>query len=134
MVHPFDDPFIIAGQGTVGLELLEVFPQIDTVLVPLSGGGLIAGIALALKSASPDIRTVGVTMERGPAMHDSLRAGKVVDIVEEPTLADDVDAEQVASLTPGFTGADLANLVNEAALVATRRGAEARQGVRDAMD
>jgi threonine dehydratase len=88
MIHPFDDPVVIAGQGTIGLELLEDFPQIDTVLVPLSGGGLIAGIALALKSASPDIRTIGVTMERGPAMHDSLRAGRVVEIVEEPTLAD----------------------------------------------
>jgi threonine dehydratase len=88
MIPPFDDPFVIAGQGTVGLELLEDRPEIDTVVVPLSGGGLLGGIALALKSAHAGIRTVGVSMERGPAMAESLRAGKVVDIVEEPTLAD----------------------------------------------
>ena len=88
MVHPFDDPFIIAGQGTIGLELLEDLPEIDTVIVPLSGGGLLGGIALALKSVHAGIRTIGVSMERGPAMVESLRAGKVVEIVEEPTLAD----------------------------------------------
>jgi threonine dehydratase len=88
MVHPFDDPLVIAGQGTIGLELLEDSPQLDTVVVPLSGGGLLAGIALALKSASAAIRTVGVSMERGPAMVESLRAGRVVDIVEQPTIAD----------------------------------------------
>lgn len=88
MVHPFDDPFIIAGQGTIGLELLEDLPEIDTVIVPLSGGGLLGGIALALKSVHAGIRTIGVSMERGPAMVESLRAGKVVEIEEEPTLAD----------------------------------------------
>jgi len=88
MIHPFDDPFVIAGQGTIGLELLEDLPEIDTVIVPLSGGGLLGGIALALKTAHPGIRTIGVSMERGPAMVESLRAGKVVDVVEEPTIAD----------------------------------------------
>lgn len=88
MIHPFDDPLVVAGQGTIGLELLEDLPKIDTVVVPLSGGGLLAGIALALKSAHAGIRTIGVSMERGPAMVESLCAGRVVDIVEEPTLAD----------------------------------------------
>ncbi len=88
MIHPFDDPIVIAGQGTIGLELLEDLPQIDTALVPLSGGGLMAGIAFVLKSADPTVRTIGVTMERGPAMVESLRAGKLVDPVDEPTLAD----------------------------------------------
>lgn len=88
MVHPFDDPFIIAGQGTIGLELIEDIPQLDTVIVPLSGGGLISGIALALKATDPSIQVVGVTMERGPAMYHSLREGKVVEVEEEPTLAD----------------------------------------------
>ena len=88
MIHPFDDPFVIAGQGTIGLELLEDFPEIDTVLVPLSGGGLMGGIALVLKSADPTIRTIGIAMERGATLVESLRAGKLVEIVEEPTLAD----------------------------------------------
>ncbi len=88
MIHPFDDLLVIAGQGTIGLELLEDFAEIDTVLVPLSGGGLLGGIAHVLKSADPTLRTIGVSMDRGPAMVESLRAGKVVDIVEEPTLAD----------------------------------------------
>jgi threonine dehydratase len=88
MVHPFDDPLIIAGQGTIGLELLQDLPEIDTVVVPLSGGGLLGGIALALKTAHAGIRTIGVSMERGPAMVESLRAGRVVDVVEEPTIAD----------------------------------------------
>ena len=88
MVHPFDDPFIIAGQGTSGLEILEDYPEVDTILVPLSGGGLCAGIALALKSADPSIRVMGVSMERGPAMVESLKAGKIIEINEQPTLAD----------------------------------------------
>jgi threonine dehydratase len=85
---PFDHPDIIAGQGTIGLELLEDCPDLDTVVVPLSGGGLMAGIARAIKSASPAIRVVGVCMERGAAMHQSLLAGHPVEVVEEPTLAD----------------------------------------------
>lgn len=88
MIHPYDDPVVIAGQGTIGLELLEEFSDLDTVIVPLSGGGLLGGIAFALKSADPKIHVVGVMMERGPAMVESLRAGRIVDIVEEPTLAD----------------------------------------------
>jgi threonine dehydratase len=88
MIHPYDDPVVIAGQGTIGLELLEEFPDLDTVVVPLSGGGLLGGIAFVLKSADPKIHVVGVMMERGPAMIESLRAGRLVEIVEEPTLAD----------------------------------------------
>ncbi len=88
MVHPFDDPAVIAGQGTIGLELLEDDPEIDMALVPLSGGGLISGIALTLKHTRPSLRTIGVSMDRGPAMVESVRAGQLVDVVEEPTLAD----------------------------------------------
>ena len=87
-VSPFDDPHVIAGQGTIGLELLEDLPALDTVLVPLSGGGLIGGIALALKSADRSIRVIGVSMERGPAMVRSLAAGRPVPVDEEPSLAD----------------------------------------------
>jgi threonine dehydratase len=73
-VHPFDDPRVIAGQGTIGVEILEDDPSVATALVPLSGGGLISGIAMVLKAADPAIRVIGVSQERGPAMHDSLRS------------------------------------------------------------
>ena len=86
--HPFDDPFVIAGQGTIGLELIEDWPELDTVVVPLSGGGLIAGIAIAVKAANPTARIIGVTMERGAAMIESLRAGKPIPVTELATLAD----------------------------------------------
>jgi len=88
LIDPFDDPLVIAGQGTIGLELLEDIPEIDTAIVPLSGGGLISGIALALKSASPSIRVIGVTMDRAPVMYHSLRAGAPIDMTEEDTIAD----------------------------------------------
>jgi len=87
-IHPFDDPLVIAGQGTIGLELLEDLPEIDTALVPLSGGGLIVGIALALKCASPAIRVVGVSMDRAPVMVHSLKAGAPIEMEEEETIAD----------------------------------------------
>jgi threonine dehydratase len=88
MIHPFDDPSVIAGQGTMGLEMLDVQPELDAVLIPLSGGGLIAGVALALKSALPSLRVVGVSMERSPVMYHSLEAGHPVQMPEEETLAD----------------------------------------------
>jgi len=87
-VDPFDDPFVIAGQGTIGLELLEALPTIDTAIVPLSGGGLISGVALALKSAAPQIRVIGVSMTRAPVMYHSLRAGRPIEMEEKETLAD----------------------------------------------
>jgi threonine dehydratase len=87
-VHPFDDPHVIAGQGTIGVEILEDLPDVDTVIVPLSGGGLMGGIALVLKSACAGIRTIGVSMERGPAMIESVRAGKPMPVEERATLAD----------------------------------------------
>jgi threonine dehydratase len=88
MISPFDDPHIIAGQGTIGLELLEDLPWIDTVVVPLSGGGLLSGVGLVLKAADPSIRTVGVSMDRAPVMYHSLRAGEPIEMEEEETLAD----------------------------------------------
>jgi len=88
LIEPFDDPLVIAGQGTIGLELLEELPQVETAIAPLSGGGLIAGIALALKSANPAIRVIGVSMERAPVMYHSLKAGEPIEMEEEDTLAD----------------------------------------------
>ncbi len=87
-VSAYDDPLVIAGQGTIGLELVEDWPGLDTCIVPLSGGGLLGGIALALKSINPSVRTIGVTMDQGPAMHESLKAGRPVEVVEVASLAD----------------------------------------------
>ena len=87
-LHPFDHPHVIAGQGTVGLEILSQRPDIENIVVPLSGGGLFAGIALAAKAIKPTIRMIGVSMARGAAMIESLGAGKPIDVLELPTLAD----------------------------------------------
>ena len=87
-ISPFDDPAVIAGQGTIGLELLEARPDLDMVLVPLSGGGLAGGVALAAKSINPHVKVIGITMDRGAAMHRSLAAGHPVAVEEVPSLAD----------------------------------------------
>ncbi|MDU8944651.1 hydroxyectoine utilization dehydratase EutB [Ovoidimarina sediminis] len=88
MLPPFDHRDIIAGQGTIGLEILEDLPDVATVLVPLSGGGLISGVAAAIRSQRPEVRIIGVSMERGAAMQASLAAGHPVEVEELPTLAD----------------------------------------------
>ncbi len=87
-VPPFDDPDVIAGQGTIGLELLESAPEIEAVLIPLSGGGLAAGIAAAIKAHKPMARIIGISMKRGAAMQASLAAGRPVNVEEVDTLAD----------------------------------------------
>ncbi len=86
-VHPFDDPHIIAGQGTIGLELVEQLPTVDAVIVPVSGGGLIAGIALALKSSNPNVQVIGVSASRSRVMLESLKAGHPTAHPEEETIA-----------------------------------------------
>jgi threonine dehydratase len=88
MVPPFDDAAVIAGQGTIGLEIVEDLPDVGTVLVPLSGGGLAAGIAAAIKVLRPSTNVIGISMERGAAMKASIDAGHPVPVEELPTLAD----------------------------------------------
>lgn len=87
-ISPFDDPHVIAGQGTIGLEMMEARPDLHTILVPLSGGGLAAGVAVAAKSINPDVRVFGISMDRGAAMHASIAAGHPVEVEELPSLAD----------------------------------------------
>lgn len=87
-ISPFDDAAVIAGQGTIGLEIMAARPDMETILVPLSGGGLAAGVALAAKATRPQARVVGISMDRGAAMHESLRAGHPVAVEEVPSLAD----------------------------------------------
>ena len=87
LVHPYDDPLVMAGQGTVGLEILEDLPRVDAVLVQVGGGGLVSGIATAVKSVRPDTRVIAVEPERSCALHESLLAGKPV-TVEAKSIAD----------------------------------------------
>ncbi|XHE14809.1 hydroxyectoine utilization dehydratase EutB [Agrobacterium deltaense] len=87
-IPPFDDPNVVAGQGTIGVEVVEDMPDLETVLVPLSGGGLAGGIAAAVKTLKPQARVIGISMERGAAMHASISAGRPVTVREEETLAD----------------------------------------------
>ncbi|WP_346356980.1 hydroxyectoine utilization dehydratase EutB [Bosea sp. (in: a-proteobacteria)] len=87
-IPPFDDLDVVAGQGTIGLELIEDLPELACVLIPLSGGGLAAGIAVAVKALRPSARIIGISMERGAAMAAAIRAGRPVEVIEEETLAD----------------------------------------------
>lgn len=88
VIKPFDDPDVIAGQGTIGLEILEELPNVTDVIVPLSGGGLLSGIGLAMKSNDSGIRVTGVSMEKSAVMYESLQAGKPIVLEESKTLAD----------------------------------------------
>lgn len=88
MVPPFDHAHVIAGQGTLGLEITQQLPEAAMVLVPLSGGGLAAGVSAAVKGSNPKARVIGLTMQRGAAMKASLDAGHPVQVEERPSLAD----------------------------------------------
>ncbi len=90
-VHSFDDPHLIAGHGTLGLELVEDVPDLGTVVVPIGGGGLIAGIATAVKEAQPGVRVVGVEPELSQAMHAAFEAGRPIP-VEPRSIADGLNA------------------------------------------
>lgn len=123
MIHPFDDPWIIAGQGTIGLELMESLPHLDTVIVPLSGGGLISGIALAVKSINHNIHVVGVSMQDGAVMAQSLEAGQPIELPEANTLADSLQGG--IGLQNRYTFDMVKDLVDEIVLVSESEIAEA---------
>lgn len=114
-IPPFDDPSVIAGQGTIGLEMLAVRPDLTTILVPLSGGGLAAGVALAAKAIKPDLRVIGISMDRGAAMQASLAAGHPVMVTEVPSLADSLGGG--IGLHNRLTFAMCRNLLDEVVLV-----------------
>lgn len=98
-IHAFDDAAVIAGQGTIGLELLEQVPGLDAVVVPVGGGGLIAGIAAAIKATRPEVRIVGVQTERMPAMRESLAAGHITPLRSTNTIADGISIAHVGKHT-----------------------------------
>ena len=128
-VHPFDDPVVLAGAGTVGLEILEDLPDADVIVVPVGGGGLLGGIASAVKQIRPRARVVAVELEAGPGLGPALAAGRPVPVPRPAgTLAD--------GMTPPFVGAlplaiarsavDEILTVSEAAIVAAMKGLMSR--------
>jgi threonine dehydratase len=98
-VHPFDDERVVAGQGTLGLELIEQCPDIDAVIVPIGGGGLVGGVGLAIKAARPAVRVIGVQAEALAAMKQALAAGARTTLPPASTIADGIAVRQVGELT-----------------------------------
>jgi threonine dehydratase len=87
-ISAYNDPSVVAGQGTIGLEILEDLPNVEAIIVPIGGGGIIAGIATAAKNLRPNIEILGVQPETSPAMHHSLKEGKIMDVPVRDTIAD----------------------------------------------
>lgn len=98
-IEPFDDPYVIAGQGTIGLEILEKMNDVDTVIVPIGGGGLISGIAAAIKSLRPNCRVIGVQSEHAPSMKESLEQNKMIKLENVSTIADGIAVKTPGNLT-----------------------------------
>ncbi len=103
-VHPFDDPKVIAGQGTIGLEILEQMPDVEAVVVPIGGGGLISGVAFAIKTLRPDVKVYGVQSTGAPSMAASLKEGKLCHLNDVSTIADGIAVKE-----PGVNTFDMCN-------------------------
>lgn len=101
-VHPFDDEKVIAGQGTIGLEIIEDMPEVEAVIVPIGGGGLISGVAFAIKQLRPDVKVYGVQSEGAPSMFKSIKEGKRVHLDTVKTIADGIAVKE-----PGETTFDM---------------------------
>src|SRR5262249_2511836 len=97
-VSGFDDPDIVAGQGTMGLEIVEDVPDVEVVIIPVGGGGLIAGVGRAIKAVRPAVRIIGVEPRNAPTMHESLQRGQGTRIQTQPTLADGLAIAEVGRL------------------------------------
>jgi threonine dehydratase len=113
LVHPFDDPMVVAGQGTVGLEVLETLPTVRAVVVPVGGGGLIAGIATALKEQKPEVRVIGVEPAQAPVVSESLAAGHPV----APSRLDTVAEALAPPYTRAFNLSVIQRYVDELRLI-----------------
>ena len=99
LIPPFDDPDVIAGQGTVGLEILEDMPNTNRVFVPIGGGGLISGISIAIKSLKPTVRIIGVEPEKASSMYQSIREGKITHLSDTTSIADGLATREPGALT-----------------------------------
>jgi threonine dehydratase len=98
-IHPFDDAELIAGQGTLGLEIVQDWPEVEAAIVPIGGGGLISGVSMALKSVNPKIRVIGVESSDGPAMRKSVDAGHLVTLDRIDCIIDGLRVKRVGELT-----------------------------------
>lgn len=97
--HPFNDEYVIAGQGTIALEILEQLPDVEQVVVPIGGGGLISGVAYTIKQLKPDCKVIGVQAATVPSMYESWKAGKIVTVPDGNTIADGIHVLTPGSLT-----------------------------------
>ena len=98
-VHPFDDLDLIAGQGTLGLEIIRDWPEVEVVVVPIGGGGLISGVSMAVKSIKPSVKVIGVESSGAPGMHDSVRRGSVVTLDRVDCIIDGLRVKRVGETT-----------------------------------
>lgn len=98
-VHAFDDPLVIAGQGTIGLELLEDVPDLEAVVVPIGGGGLISGVACAIKEQRPEVQIIGVEALEAPCMQEACRLGKIYELASAQTIADGIAVRRAGEIT-----------------------------------
>ncbi len=99
LIHPFNDPLVIAGQGTIGLEILKERQDLDAVIVPVGGGGLISGISTVLKKLRPEVQVIGVQAASCPAVFNSFLEGKILSVKRRPTMADGIAVEKPGSIT-----------------------------------
>lgn len=112
-IHPFDDPLVMAGQGTIGLELLKELPDLETVIVPVGGGGLLAGVVTAIKETHPGVRVVGVESAAAPCMYRAVRDNRISEVPLKLTIADGIAVKKAGQLTTPI----IRRLVDEIVLV-----------------
>lgn len=98
-VHPFNDPYIISGQGTIGLEMLEAQPDLEAILVPIGGGGIAAGIAMAVKTMNPEVKIIGVQSANAPSMYEALKTSTIGTVQVSRTIADGIAVARPGDLT-----------------------------------
>jgi threonine dehydratase len=99
MIHPFEDEDIITGQGTIGLEVMETLPDLDAIVVPIGGGGLISGVALAIKERKPTVQVIGVEAAAAPSAFHSIKAGRIIPVKPLPSIADGIAVKSLGQIT-----------------------------------
>ncbi|UOF02788.1 threonine ammonia-lyase [Bdellovibrio reynosensis] len=121
-VHPYQDPHVIAGQGTIGIEIMERLPNLDTIIIPIGGGGLISGIALAAKTLNPKVRIIGVQSDRSPGMAHLFKKEPLTNVKRSPTIADGIAIKNPSQI---MYDSFISNYVDEVVTVSDDEIAEA---------